>query len=105
MTYTVEQVESAVNAYDDGESYDYFYEEIQYSSQPIHLPELGEAAVRVASTGGHEGDGDYMDVVFKIGDQLFRKSGYHNSWDSNDWDGDLEEVEAFEKVVIDYRAI
>jgi hypothetical protein len=104
MAYTVEQVESAIKAYDETQDYDYFYEEIRYTSKPILLPVVGEA-VRVASTGGGEGDGDYMDVVFKIGDQLFRKDGYHNSWDSNDWDGDLEEVEAFEKVVVDYRAI
>jgi hypothetical protein len=103
MTYTIGQVESAIDAFDEGDS-DYFYEEIQWTREPIFLPELGEEAVKVDSTGGSEGEGDYMDVVFKIGDQLFRKTGFYNSWDSNDWDGSLEEVEPYEVMVTKYKA-
>ncbi len=111
MTYTVEQVEEAIREYEEMErTSDYgtynedFWENISWYRDPVMLPRLGEAE-RVTTHGGGEGDGEYMDVIFKIGDQLFRKTGYHNSWDSNDWDGELEEVEAFEKTVTDYRAV
>lgn len=54
---------------------------------------------------GGEGEGEYRAVVFRVGDQLFRKEGYYQSHYGSDWDGNLEEVEAFEKTVTDYRPI
>lgn len=57
-----------------------------------------------ADTGG-EGHGEYVFVVVKVGDQLFRKEGYYASHYGTDWDGDFEEVEAYEKTVTDYRAV
>lgn len=108
--YTVEQVKSAVRAYERGaeESYSYygdFYEHLMWNSDPIFLSELGEEAVMVEKEGGNEGDGDYMHVVFKIGDQLFMKTGFYNSWDDNEWDGDLDEVEPYEEMVTKYRTV
>lgn len=109
MTYTVAQVEDAIRQYERGaeESYSYdgdFYENIMWNRDPIRLDVLGEEAVMVEREGGSEGDGDYMHVVFKVGDQLFMKEGYYNSWDSNDWDGSLEEVEPYEVTVTKYRS-
>ncbi|AVD99359.1 hypothetical protein SEA_BILLNYE_187 [Streptomyces phage BillNye] len=112
MSYTVEQIQDAVRAFDsagDWHSDGEFYDEIMWArkDKAVHLDSLGVDAFHVDRVGGSEGDGDHMEVIFRVGDQLFRKAGYHNSWDSNDWDTDygLDEVEAFEKTVTDYRAI
>lgn len=54
--------------------------------------------VRVIETkGGREGDGDRMSLVFSVTDcgavRYYRKTGYHSSWDADDWDdGELTEV-------------
>lgn len=58
----------------------------------------------VASIGG-EGEGDYRAIVFSIDSRLFRMSGYYASHYGTEWDGDLEEVEAYEKTVTDYRPV
>ena len=61
-------------------------------------------------TGGHEGDGEYMDIVFKIASTLdtvvaekdflyFRVTGVYNSWDSDEWDDDFAIVEQREVLV------
>lgn len=57
-----------------------------------------------ADTGG-EGHGEYVFIVVKVGDQLFRKEGYYASHYGTDWDGRFEEVEAYEKTVTDYRKV
>jgi hypothetical protein len=98
--FTASQVEAAINAEFDIENY--FYEEIDPAG--TFLSELDAYAYKISSEGGYEGGGDYMDVVFKVGDQLFKKTGYYNSWDSNEWDGGLEEVESYEEVVVKYRS-
>jgi len=112
MTYTVEQVEEAIRAWEeagDEDGYGYgtdFFDDIMWSpSDPIFLPILGEKAIHVEREGGSEGDGDHMHVVFRIGDQFFMKEGYHNSWDSNEWDGDFNEVKPVEVTVTQYRPI
>lgn len=101
--YTAEELENITKEYDEGRSYgENFYEELHYSGE-IELP-IGKA-IRVSSEGGYEGGGDYMDVVFRIGDQLFRKQGFYSSYDFNEWDGDLEEVEEYQELVTKYRSI
>ena len=54
---------------------------------------------------GGEGQGDYAAVIFSIDGRLFRKEGYYASHYGTDWDGDFEEVEAYEKTVTDYRPV
>jgi len=106
VTYTTEQVQEAVSAF-DAKGWGEFYQEMLWSSEkhPIHLDLLDEDAFFVDRVGGSEGDGEHMEVVFRIGDQLFRKVGYYNSWDSNDWDTGygLDEVEPYEVTVTRYR--
>lgn len=51
---------------------------------------------------------DYSDyhVIFTLDDQLFRVTGYYDSWSGRDFDdpiGSLEEVEEVEKVVKVYQ--
>ncbi|QIN94164.1 hypothetical protein PP459_gp069 [Streptomyces phage Wakanda] len=115
MAYTVEQVRDAIRQWaaagtDGGWPYDEgdFYDEIMWAGKDkaVRLDALNEDAFHVDRVGGSEGEGDHMAVVFRIGDQLFEKTGYYNSWDSNDWEPDyyLEEVEPYEVTVTRYRA-
>lgn len=55
--------------------------------------------------GGGEGHGEYIESIIEVDGRLFRKTGYYMSYDGSTWDGDLEEVEAYEKTVIDYRPV
>lgn len=50
----------------------------------------------VASYGG-EGQGDEYWVVFSVGNQFFKLGGFYDSWNGNEWTGDL--VEVFPKIV------
>ncbi|AXH49315.1 hypothetical protein HWB76_gp086 [Streptomyces phage Blueeyedbeauty] len=101
---TVQQVKDAVE--DTFEGYESeFYGEIRYAGKNgMELNGLG-TAYSVDYEGGGEGQGENMWVVFRIGDQLFRKYGYYSSWDGSDWDGDLEEVEPYEVTVVRYREV
>lgn len=99
--FTATEVSSAIDAEFTYENE--FYDNV--SATGYELPKLGVTAYAVEREGGYEGGGDYMDVVFRVGDQLFRKQGFYNSWDSNEWDGGLEEVEPYEETVVKYRAI
>jgi len=105
MSYTLEQVREAIDYFDDSTELVFFDEIMWCSAKPIFLPLLGESAVFVEREGGTEGDGDYMHVVFQIGDQFFMKEGYHNSWDSDEWDGDFTEVKPVEVTVTKYVSV
>jgi hypothetical protein len=70
---------------------------------------LGRCRV-VDTVGGSEGDGEYMHVVLEVITEdaevlYFKKTGAYDSWDSNDWDGDLERVTPVEKLVTVYDPI
>lgn len=70
----------------------------------LHIGSNVEVVDVVTETGGMD-EGSAASVVFKVGDQLFKKDGYYQSHYGYDWDGDLYEVEAFEKTVTDYRTV
>lgn len=65
----------------------------------------GLPTIRFVDAGGAEGDGAQKWVVFSVGDQMFRMTGYYSSWDSDEWDGDLEEVRPKQVQVTQYEAI
>ena len=93
--YTAAEVQEAANRAGD---FEWGYEAsmtLRGESVPIDW---------VASTGGMD-EGSNASEVFKIGDQLFMKSGYYASHYGYDWDGDLNEVEPYKRVVNDYRPI
>ena len=118
MTYTVEQIRAAVEDQTD-ESLEPFGRNVKYSFGTYMVYPVtdwsdiygeGEILVdgkvvkfqEVESFGG-EGQGDHMHVVFRVGDQLFKKSGYHVSHDGSYWDGPLEEVKPVKKTVVVYE--
>lgn len=52
---------------------------------------------------GSEGDWQTNTyLIFKVGDQYFRKNGYYASHDGEYWDGSFEEVNPVERTVIDW---
>lgn len=52
-----------------------------------------------------EGSWSYStSVVFRVGDQFFRKTGHYQSHYGNDWDGPLTEVKPSQKTVTVWEA-
>jgi hypothetical protein len=65
---------------------------------------LGKAEF-VDAKWGAEGEGEYIWVVFRIGDELFQLDGYYGSWDGSSWEeGSVSAVEAKEVVKTIYVA-
>ena len=114
--YTVAEVKDAIDAYSvevdvhGGGTYtaEWDWNEVDYQDEKYNVLILrGEKVpfeVTESDTGG-EGHGEYVFIVIKVGDQLFRKEGYYASHYGTDWDGDFEEVETYEKTVTAYRAV
>ena len=100
--YTTAEIESAIDEEFEGWPNE-FYSEL--GTDGYELTELEIRAYEVDREGGYEGGGEYMHLVFKVGNQYFRKTGEHNSWDANTWDGELEEVEPYEVTVVRYREV
>jgi hypothetical protein len=95
--YTAEQIDDAIKA--KYASYpDEFFDTLE--RREVYLPAIDEFAEYVKD---YEPDsaGDRW-ILFKIGDQHFRKYGYYDSWDTNKWDGDLVRVVPREVTVIKY---
>lgn len=44
-------------------------------------------------------------MVIKIGELYFRKTGYYDSWESSEWDGQLVKVRPVEETVIIYEDV
>jgi hypothetical protein len=102
MSFSRLDVEKACLQWEDPNEEEEFFDMIkqeyvreELKKESFQLEGIGDA-VFVESTGGHEDDGSYMDVVFKIKDgerdRFFRKIGTYDSWDSPEWDGAFEEV-------------
>lgn len=65
-------------------------------------------AVKVSKVDALTGDYDSSDydsvwIVVKVGDQLFKKTGWYASHSGHDWDGDTTEVHATEKTITVYE--
>lgn len=77
-----------------------------YDQGTLEIPGLGTAK-HIDGEHGGEGSGEHIWQVWQIGDgesaQYFMKTGYYMSYDGSNWDGDLIEVEPFEKTVTDWK--
>lgn len=82
----------------------------------VHLPGVGwlrtvESFRTPGTDYGQYGTDGLVDVmIFRVEEdtesKLFRKIGWRDSWDYYDkYDGDLDVVERYEKVVVDYRKV
>lgn len=78
-----------------------FYDTISWRSAEIILP---SGTAKIVEEFGGEGEGERRWVVFSVNDSLFRVEGSYTSWDGTDWSySDLEEVEAVQVTVTEYR--
>lgn len=99
MSFTLTQLEEAVQEVDGS------WSEFGWGDIDVDIDGVTYSAKSVQRIGGSEGSGEYAAVIFSIDGRTFRKEGYYASHYGTDWDGELEEVESYEKTVIDYRAI
>lgn len=100
---SVDVLKAAINdQYGDDEIE--FWNDVEYKG--VTLDSLfGLTAKAVAQHGG-EGQGDEYYVVAKIGTQHFMRTAFYSSWEGVYWDeGELFEVEPYEKTVTDYRRV
>lgn len=74
-------------------------------NKDIEYSVAGLPTVKFVDAGGGEGDGAQKWVVFSVGDQMYRMTGYYSSWDSDEWDGDLEEVAPKQVEVTQYFSV
>lgn len=84
---------------------DFYWDELEYREIEA-LWVLGERYdfEVLDSKFGEEGDWHANTyIVFKVGDQTFRKTGYYASHDGQYWDGPLVEVEGHPETVIVWR--
>lgn len=101
---TAAQVQSAIEVTDEKEwGASEWYEEVAWErgdKAPYALTIDGQTYVPeyVADHGGMDRGSDRW-VVFKLGDQLFKKSGYYASHYGTDWDGELREVKPVQKTI------
>lgn len=106
---TAHDVEYAINS-DEGIRYESdpeslidsgeFWSELKYESDrySVVVDGVEYKATHVESRGGMDQGSDIW-VVFRLGDQLFKKSGFYASHYGTDWDGPLVEVKPVEKTV------
>jgi len=124
MSVTATQVQSAIEAYNEQvhesneqnsnswrdtfaqallEGKEYNPQAQKYEEVKVELDGLGEVTL-VDSKPGFEGGGEDIWVVFHVGNQLFKLTGWYGSWDGSNWDeGDVFEVVAEEKIVVVYN--
>lgn len=96
---TAREVEAAIVEFGRQE----FVEQLEGYSTPDNTELSVGKAEYVDAKWGMEGEGEYIWVVFQIGDALFRLDGYYGSWDGESWDeGSVVPVEAKEVVQVVY---
>lgn len=116
MSFTPKQVEEAVEAFEEvnNDEYDGYSGVLSYLKSEGRWSHKGEvASVDVPGLGkleyfedyGGEGQGDDYWVVFKLGDQYFRKDGWYASYDGGELDGELYEVKPVEVKVTQYQQV
>lgn len=82
-----------------------------YSWEPHIPPFNGYVANQVDSTGGSEGDGEYMDMTFQIrnpsdSSDVFgyvKLCGTYNSWDASEWEDTPYVVNPVEVTKVEFK--
>jgi hypothetical protein len=54
---------------------------------------------------GENHDGSKIRIIIEVDGRLFERDGWYSSWDDDEWEYYLTEVEQFERTIIDYRPI
>lgn len=105
MNYTAQQIEQAIEWSDEFESWGEADWWTGKHRLVLDIDGQTEYAEYIDSKIPAEGGGESIFVIFKVGSQFYRKSGYYLSHDGSYWDGDLEEVTPTEKLVTVYDTV
>lgn len=97
-------------AYKDGENFDDEEDALSISELENIGDSLGFDIECVDSTGGYEGEGDYVERIIKITgpvmgepkDIYVRVTGSYSSYEGTEWDSDVEYVYPREVMVTQY---
>jgi hypothetical protein len=117
MSVTTKQVEAAIEARNERmddleERYDdlteeekelleeEFSEQIQWGDKTVELPEVG-----TASYVDYEHINEDLTLIFKIGEQFFKITGFYSSYDADEWETEVTEVVPKEKTITVYEEI
>ena len=111
MTLDAKTVEQALSTkFGSDYSSNYFWSELDWNLDPERSygdpvdpyvtidGETYEVEVLDADTG-HEGHGESIYCVVKVGDEVFRKTGYYASHHGDEWDGQFKKVRGVEKTI------
>lgn len=113
MSYTIAELNAAIRAWDtqtystSESGWGELADELEYADT-VGIPGIG--TVREESRAGGEGLDDSCWIVVSVAGvtgakRLFRRNGWHASYDRSYYDGDTEEVEAYKETVTRYRTI
>lgn len=111
MTYTPSQIWDAVITRDERDSFFDTYNSIdqlwsQEDGTTVLIRNFGLVEI-VDTAGGVPDGGSYCHVVIRVATgQLFRFTGYYNSYEDNEWyDTDVNEVEPVTVTTTIYREV
>lgn len=85
-------------------SWDELAWEAEHDRAKVTINDVEYLISKVHETGGMDKGSDAC-YVFKIGQVYIKKEGFYASHYGNDWDGDLYQVEPFEKTIVDYKRV
>lgn len=103
-TWTAEDLSEAMLQYSEDQGWrgwNYFAEYLDDQSE-VEVGGFG-TVVGVEVENGHEGHGEEIWMVFRLGDRYFRIDGAYYSFDGSNWDGKLKEVSRKKKKIYVYE--
>jgi len=107
MSFTAKEVEEKISEFEEaGYESTYgggVYYDLKGEQEDIEVTGFG--TLKFVDEYGGEGSGDEFWVVFKVGDQFFRKEGWYASYDGGELDGELYEVKAAKVQRTEYERI
>lgn len=108
---TIADISAAINQYRNGyeSGANGFVEALEpYYRAPrpeVELPDIGTAVYQDGKFG-EEGGGEDVWVVFQIGEDMYRMTGYYNSYDGSEWNTyGMHAVMPYERTIIDYKRV
>lgn len=77
-----------------------FSEEIQWGDRKVELPGVG-----TAEYVNYEHINEDLILIFKIGEQFFKITGFYSSYDEDEWENAVTEVVPKEKIITVYEEL
>jgi hypothetical protein len=75
-------------------------EQLQWNKKGTELPEVGTAYFV-----DYEHINEDLILIFKVGDQFFKMTGFYSSYDADEWEDTITEVTPREKTITVYEEI